>query len=97
MLLTLTEFKNEVLTNFIKKENLEKMEQALELVYSQMYKEYPLIIGEKIIKTKDKFKSLNPSNPSEIIGVFQASTIKETEAAIFSAEKSFQVWSKVPV
>ena len=53
-----TDFKNESLADFSRPETVRQMQEALEYVKSQLGAEYPLIIGEERIKTKDKIRRL---------------------------------------
>jgi len=63
-------FKNEPLTDFSKPANLKAMEKALAKVKAMLGKEYPLVIGGEEIFIDDKLKSINPSRPSEVVGLF---------------------------
>ena len=45
------------------------MRAAIAKVRGQLGREYDLIIGGKRVKTADKIKSLNPSQPSQIVGI----------------------------
>ncbi|MEW6686715.1 MAG: L-glutamate gamma-semialdehyde dehydrogenase [Candidatus Edwardsbacteria bacterium] len=94
--MNITEFKNEVYTDFTKEENKKKMEEALTKVQAELGKEYDLIIGGERVKTKDKFKSINPSEKDEIVGVFQKAGKEEGEKAMAVALKTFEDWRFVP-
>ena len=52
-------------------DNARKMRAAIERVRGQLGREYDLIIGGQRVKTADKIKSLNPSQPSQIVGIHQ--------------------------
>ena len=52
--------------------------------------EYELIIGGKRMKTTDKIKSLNPSRPSEIVGIHQKAGKEHVEPAMQAALKAFE-------
>jgi 1-pyrroline-5-carboxylate dehydrogenase len=92
----LSEFKNESYLDFSKEENRKKMQEALEKIYSEFGKEYDLIIDGERVKAKDKFKSYNPSEKEEVIGIFRKATEKEGEKAIQAALKRFETWRFVP-
>ena len=47
------------------------MGSALDLVASQLGREYDLIIGGERLKTEDKIRSLNPARPAQVVGVHQ--------------------------
>src|SRR2546428_13350047 len=72
-------FVNEPLTDFTKEENARKMRAAIEKVRGQLGREYDLIIGGRRVKTTGKIKSLNPSQPSQIVGIYQKDGKKHVE------------------
>src|SRR4249920_806598 len=90
-------FVNEPLTDFNKPENARQMRAAIEKVRGQLGREYDLIIGGKRVKTTDKIKSLNPSKPSEIVGIHQKAGKEHVEPAMQAALKAFESWSRTPV
>jgi len=92
----LPEFKNEPLTDFTEEFNKLRMQEALRKVQKEMGKEYPLVIGGKKIKTAEKFKSINPSEKDEIVGIFQKAGVAEAEKAITAATKAFESWRYQP-
>ena len=90
------EFVNEPFTDFSKPENRKAMEDALKHVKSMFGREYPLVIAGQNLVTTDKIKSTNPSNPKEVIGVFQKATVEMANQAVEGAAKAFEHWKKVP-
>ncbi len=88
-------FKNEPLTDFSKPANRKAMEAALQKVRSWFNKEYPIVIGGEEIRTNDKLKSYNPSNPSEIVGVFQKADVGLASKAVETAATKFETWQHV--
>src|SRR6202046_2534699 len=90
------EFVNEPFTDFSKPENRKAMEDALRHVKSMFGREYPLVIAGQNLVTTDKIKSTNPSNPKEVIGVFQKATVEMANQAVEGAAKAFDHWKKVP-
>ncbi len=92
----LSEFKNEKYLDFSQEDNRKKMLEALEKVHSEFGKEYDLIINGERVKTQDKFKSYNPSEKEEVVGIFQKATEKEGEKAIQAALKRFETWRFMP-
>ena len=93
--MSIRKFKNEPLTDFTKPANRKAMEQALAKVRSMFGKEYPLVIGGEEIYTNDKLNSLNPSRPSEIVGVFQKADAALATKAIETAAAKFEEWKWV--
>ena len=95
---TLDEFKNEPFTDYSVPENKAAMEAALAEVKSELGREYPVIVnGEKIFLTA-KFESVDPSNRSQVVGIFSdADSDSENLVikAIDSATEAFKSWKNV--
>ncbi|MGQ9708193.1 MAG: L-glutamate gamma-semialdehyde dehydrogenase, partial [bacterium] len=66
----LPEFANEPYLDFTKPENVQMMREAIATLKSKADYEYELVIGGRRIKTKERFKSFNPSDKSPL-GTFQ--------------------------
>ncbi len=94
---TLTEFKNEPLTDFSKPENKAAMEAALQKVKAEFGREYPLVIGGERITGLKTFDSINPSHKDQLLGRFQRGTRAHVEQALDAAWKAFESWKKAPV
>src|SRR5215472_11930415 len=92
-----TPFKNEPATDFTNPENARRMRAALTKVQSELGREYDMVIGDQLIKTTEKIKSLNPARPSEVVGVFQSAGREHVEPAIQAAAKAFETWKHTTV
>src|SRR6202521_2797734 len=90
-------FVNEPFFDFTREENVRKMRAAIEKVRGQLGREYDLIIGGKRVKTADKIRSLNPTRPSEIVGIHQKAGKEQVEPAMNAALKAFESWSRTSV
>ncbi len=90
-------FVNEPFFDFSREENARKMRSAIEKVRGQLGREYDLIIGGKRVKTADKIKSINPTRPSEIVGIHQKAGKEQVEPAMAAALKAFESWSRTTV
>jgi 1-pyrroline-5-carboxylate dehydrogenase len=90
----LTPFKNEPLTDFTNAENARKMKAAISKVRSELGREYDMVIGNRLLKTTEKIKSVNPARPSEVVGVFQSAGREHVEPAIESALAAFETWKR---
>lgn len=90
--MALSAFKNEALTDFTKPANKKAMEQALAKVKSKLGKEYPIVIGAEEIVTQNKLTSLNPSRPSEVVGIFQKADVNLANKAVETAAAAFETW-----
>ena len=94
--LQVSEFVNEPFIDFSRPENKSRMEAALKKVASEFGREYPMYIGGKQVITVDKKSSINPSHPTQVIGVFQSATADMANQAVESAAKAFDSWKRVP-
>ncbi len=90
-------FVTEPFFDFRNEENARRMRSAISKVRGQMGHEYDLIIGGKHIKTTDKIRSLNPTHPSEIVGIHQKAGKEHVEPAMQAALKAFESWSRTAV
>jgi 1-pyrroline-5-carboxylate dehydrogenase len=90
-------FVNEPFFDFRQEENVRRMRAAIERVRGQLGHEYDLIIGGKRVKTTDKIKSLNPSTPSQIVGIHQKAGKEHVEPAMQAALKAFESWKNMSV
>src|SRR5438045_2335138 len=90
----MSDFKNEPYTDFSVPANRQAMEAALAKVRSEFGREYDLLIAGERCKTSDKLKSVNPSNPSEIVGIHQKATPAMASKAIEAAHAFFAEWSR---
>ncbi|MGO8796421.1 MAG: L-glutamate gamma-semialdehyde dehydrogenase [Candidatus Sulfotelmatobacter sp.] len=90
-------FINEPFFDFRHEENARKMRAAIERVRGQLGREYDLIIGGQRVKTTDKIRSLNPSRPSEIVGLHQKAGKEHVEPAMQAALKAFATWKNTSV
>ena len=94
---TLALFVNEPYTDFTKPENAQAMRRALDKVRAEFGKEYPLLIaGERRISSA-KFESVNPSRPSEVIGIHQKGSEQDANDAVEAAYKYFPEWAALPM
>src|SRR5580700_2869527 len=87
-------FANELFVDFKAPENERAMRTALERVALELGREYGLIIGGERVKTSDKIRSLNPANPSEMVGVHQKAGAEHAEKAMAAALRAFEFWSR---
>lgn len=93
----LCDFRNEPYTDFSLFENAEKMRAALSAVRAEFGKEYDIRIGEARHRTGALLSSLNPSRPSETVGLHHKATPELARLAIESADRFFPQWAATPV
>lgn len=92
----LAPFRNEPYTDFSLPANRQAMEAAISRVRSQLGCEYELRIAGERIRTGDILTSVNPSNPSEVIGRHHKATRDVAERAMETAWRHFPAWSRTP-
>jgi 1-pyrroline-5-carboxylate dehydrogenase len=90
-------FVTEPFFDFTRDDNARRMRSAIEKVRGQLGREYDLIIGGKRVKTTDKIRSLNPTKPSQVVGVHQKAGKEHVEPAMQAALKAFAGWSQTSV
>ncbi len=91
------EFANEPFTDFKTVDNARAMQSALELVASQLGREYDLLIGGKGLKTTEKIRSINPARPAQVVGVHQKAGAEHVEQVMAAALHAFEFWKNVSV
>jgi 1-pyrroline-5-carboxylate dehydrogenase len=92
-----TPFRNEPATDFSNPETARRMRAALARVRAELGREYDMVVGDRLVKTKDKIKTLNPARPSEVVGVFQSAGPEHVEAAVQAAATAFESWKRTSV
>ena len=93
----LTLFVNEPSTNYKLTENARGMRDALDNVGQQLGREYDNVIGGHRVRTEAKMRSINPSHPEQVVGVFQRAGAEEVPAAMEAALAAFKGWSRTSV
>jgi 1-pyrroline-5-carboxylate dehydrogenase len=90
-------FVNEPITDYRQPQNLRGMRDAIAYVRAQLGREYDLVIGGEPIRTKDKIVSINPANPSEVVGIHQKAGLEHVEPAMQAALAAFEKWQYASV
>ena len=90
-------FVNEAAIDFNHAGNARKMRAALDKVRNQLGREYDLIIGGRRVQTAEKIKSINPAQPSQVVGIHQKAGKEQVEPAMHAALRAFATWSRTPV
>ncbi|MCZ6679733.1 MAG: L-glutamate gamma-semialdehyde dehydrogenase [Candidatus Poribacteria bacterium] len=86
------EFRNESITDWSKSENRTRQDAAIAQLETQFGVEYPNIIDGMHAFSAEKFNTLNPSQPNQIVGVFQNSTADDVVLALKVAADKFEQW-----
>ena len=93
---THTDFRNEAYADFSDPANRRGMEAALQHVRSAFGREYQLRLAGEYVATGDLLRSVNPSNPAEIVGIHHKATRQLANQAIENAWRYFPEWSRTP-
>lgn len=86
-------YTHEPFTNFQDSSNRAEYEAALQLVKSELGKEYPLIIGGERVTTEEKLVSVNPADKNEVVGTVSKANQALAEQAMEKAQEAFKTWS----
>src|SRR3712207_8411291 len=87
-------YKNEPYLDWSDVENVEAMRAALQDVGGRLGESYPLIIGGKRLEADGEIVSVNPANPSQVVGRVAAAGEREADMALETATKTFESWSR---
>ena len=90
-------FRNAPLVSFIYKDSQDKMQSALREARKRFGEKYPLYIGGEKIWSDNLTPSVNPAEPTEIVGYGTEAGIDEAERAVKAARAAFEKWRWTPV
>ncbi|MDQ6861078.1 MAG: L-glutamate gamma-semialdehyde dehydrogenase [Verrucomicrobiota bacterium] len=90
-------YENAPLVNFVHREAQDKMQTALRDVRSRFGTQYPAVINGQKVSTGKWMPSVNPTNPSEVVGSVAEAGVPEAEAAVKAAGDAFKDWCRVSV
>ena len=85
-------FSNEEIKTYTDPADVAAMQAALASVKAGFGKKYPLVIDGEHVSTDKTIPSINPSNPSEIVGEVAAASLEQANRAIEIAHQRFQTW-----
>lgn len=92
----LASYQNEPLTDFSLPENVAAFQEALSYVRSQLGQTYPMVIDGEEIREGERFDSINPARPAEVVGTFIQASREQAARAIEAAHRAYQDWQYVP-
>src|ERR671911_526936 len=87
-------YKNEPYLDWSDEANVEAMRSALQDVGGQLGESYPLVIGGKRLEADGEIVSVNPANPSQVVGRVAAAGEREADMALETATTTFESWSR---
>ncbi len=89
---TMFTFTNASNTNFAVANNREKMIGALDYLRGELGRAYPLMIAGEPAATEATFETVNPSRPTEVVGIVAEGTTADVDRAVAAARKTFKHW-----
>src|SRR5438067_1990432 len=90
-------FRNAPLVSFTYKDSQDKMQSALREVRTRFGEKHPLYIGGEKIWTDHLTPSVNPAEPTEIVGYGAEAGVDEAELAVKAARAAFEKWRWTPL
>jgi len=87
-------YKNEAYLDWSEEKNVEAIRAALTDVGSRLGRSYPAIIGGERVETDGEIVSVNPANPSQVVGLTASATEREADMALETATSTFETWSR---
>jgi 1-pyrroline-5-carboxylate dehydrogenase len=87
-------YKNEPYLDWSDEANVKAMRSAMQDVSGRLDESYPLVIGGKRVETDGEIVSVNPANPSQVVGRVAAAGEREADMALETATKAFESWSR---
>ncbi|MEK6606872.1 MAG: L-glutamate gamma-semialdehyde dehydrogenase [Myxococcota bacterium] len=88
----LPEFRNEPFLDFSIEPNRRAQTDAIARVEAGLGREHALVIGGERVSTRETFRSLDPSDPSRVVGIFAKAGEAEARRAVDAAERAFESW-----
>src|ERR687896_252241 len=85
-------YKNEVYLDWSEEKNVEAMRAALREVGSRLDRSYPAIIGGERVESDGEIVSVNPADPSQVVGRTASATEREADMALETATSTFETW-----
>ena len=92
----ITAFKNEAVKDFSDPADAAAMRAALDAVKDGFGKDYPLVIDGKRVETEKKIRSLNPADPTQLVGLTSSASKEQASEAIEAAARAFESWKRSP-
>lgn len=88
----LTRFDNEAMVDFTRADHRAAFPLAIAKVREQLGRTYPLYIDGREITTGDTCSTVNPANPTELLGRICQSGTGDVTQAVAAAKKAFPAW-----
>ncbi|MCY0900155.1 MAG: L-glutamate gamma-semialdehyde dehydrogenase [Firmicutes bacterium] len=89
-------YQHEAVLDFGLAAHREAMQAAIREVRLRFNRDYPLVVGGERIFTNDVIRSINPSNPEEVVGRVAKATSVEIDRALKAGWHAYRAWRRVP-
>src|SRR4051794_1461897 len=86
-------FRNEAYADFARPDFRKAQQEAIEAVRAQLGREYDLRIAGELVRTGSLLKSVNPSRPSEVVGLHHKADADLARKSVEKAVEAFPKWS----
>src|SRR6266511_927162 len=87
-------FVNEPHLDFTRPENRRAMQHALEKIGRELGRECENAIAGRRVRITAKLRSINPSPPEQVVGVFQSAGPEDAAPAVEAAQGAFESWKR---
>ncbi len=94
---TLPVYANEAYTDFTVPANRQRQQEAIAAVRGDLGRQYDNWIAGQATQTGQWLESVNPSQPSEIIGRHAKANAEQARLAVEDAHAFFPIWAATPV
>lgn len=94
--MNLPSYRQEAFIDFSKEEHVKRLQEAFQKVEANFGQYASMIIDGKQVDRKETFVSINPNQPSQIIGRYPIGTTEDVDRAVEAAERAFASWKRVP-
>lgn len=94
--MSLPTYRNEEFLDFSQESVRKKLSEAFAKWEASFGTHYPMIIGGKEVNRPETFASVNPNQPSQVLGTFPKGTTADVDDAVRAAREAFEVWKRVP-
>ena len=85
-------FRNEPTADFAVADNRLRMREALSHVKTELGQNYPLWIDGQAVETNASLKSIDPSDFSQVVGIFAAAEARHAADAVAAARRALPAW-----
>ncbi|MFQ5808057.1 MAG: L-glutamate gamma-semialdehyde dehydrogenase [Armatimonadota bacterium] len=91
----LPEFRNEPFTDFTDPREVEAFDAALAQAEAELGAFHPSVVGGEEITEGERFTSINPAQPDEVVGEFIKADAALAQRAVQAATGAFERWKRV--